>query len=224
MVVEMPSVYNLRLGALPVLANPVAHLLGDEHPELVRALCESRDPTLREVVALVTGTEPRTNATRRLIEERVGLWRRASEVLADLVATAAVGPSYVYAAARFTIGTLSEFTGQPTSSTVSPPFPGRVRLCLAFLRAMGHQAPFSSEYLEVPNSALDSNLCAAIARLVKEPFAGDEQLEVSHDSLRAGRIASSRPVEIVGALWRAVVRKSGYLNEMAALLSVIGNG
>ena len=220
-VIEVPPEIRLRLGAVPMIAHPVVQLLGDRLENLVKAIVEispKRYPHLANVV-------PRFEESGKSYVfgdfelHRPRQRRVALDVAADLVSCVITGPPYVFARARFAVGNL----GEPAAAAPedSPSFRLRLGMCLGLLKAIGREAEFNSVYykqgpLEIPDNVVKE--VKKIPRLTRRwPEAN---IAAITNDLRAGRIVRAHPTAILIALWRAVAARSGYLNEVAALVSV----
>jgi hypothetical protein len=143
------------------------------------------------------------------------------QLAADLFALAAVGPQYIFAIARFAVGTLGDF-GRDVQLQSHAPLSARIAACLGYLHTYGIDCGFESPYFTggpqvVPNSVISA--VEAVTRPAEWPSA-DQVKTIAH-TLREGRIVEgASPVAILGALWNGVVNQSGYVHEIAALISV----
>jgi hypothetical protein len=220
---------QLRLGAIPICAYHIGWLNEPEVPEdsldlLVKSLLRPSDSDfsarVRRLVDAVMSCEA---GSARIL-------RTALSVLScDLLACATVGPAYVYSIARFVSPISTDDIKASASPSAEgwrrgyPPLGDRISLCLAFLKWRLIEPHFRSMYLQDVPTIRAHEFFEWILSKVDSPYTPEE-----HDQARGklksdlmnGIVVSSRPSLIVNALWDGVVRKSGYVNEMAALASV----
>src|SRR5216684_2817833 len=220
--VEFPAEIRLRFGAIPVIAREIAQMKGHEidtiaakfHEELAFGFHrEWHTPELR-----LAERGSADDARDRYLETDL----RA--LAADLLAVAAVGPQYVFAVARFAVGTLGDFSTAAWHSTNRLSFRFRISACLGLLNSLGDYPPFVSPYLPEGPKALPDSIVSAVRRAVGDikPHEPNEIVRITK-ALAAGSIVSdASPSAILSALWDAVARGSGYLNEVAALISLAG--
>jgi len=205
---------------------------------IVRAICSALTERLGRVVLTLGDVERPRNPSLDLllptlkvrdghpvvteVERHQHLVSRvAKEIAADLLATAVAGPPFVFAMARFAVGQLGEVDTERLHRLILTSFRTRLRACLGMLAAMGIQPGFHSAYLgdgplELPDEVVDVVIAAAGAVYKSD----EKELEKIRGALAAGRIVRARPTAILTALWRAVAERSGYLHEVAALMSI----
>ncbi|MBZ5491448.1 MAG: hypothetical protein LAO76_11000 [Acidobacteriia bacterium] len=218
----IPVQFRLRLGALPVLAHEIAHLVLD-HSLLVEKLADrkyraekdSLTTTIEEISQMAEDDLP----SKMQEAEMARAW--ALELLADCVAALIAGPAFLYAMARFATGTLSESRRKGTQT--HPPFANRLRCCLAFLKARGFDVPFQSKLLTVGDETIGNTLSRDIQALVPRPYTVTEHDDAKtkvKEALQNGRVPDAAPTAVLNALWDAVVRKESYVNEIASLFAM----
>ncbi len=223
---SLPRELKLRLGAFPVVAHQVAHQVVKLRIGSVRELISKKpeDSLLQEIIK-VFDNKPEQSANVQdhdPINNLEDFTRWAEELVCDLIATTVAGPAYVCAMARFATGTLSDFIGRGSSTLSFPSYSSRVLVCLRFLNSLGFNIPFSSEYLVSDIKPLEEDFVKGIVALVPNPYTVEQNKELGRiqAELMAGRIVKASPVQILNAIWDAVIRKSGYVNEISTLISL----
>jgi hypothetical protein len=215
MLVSYPRRLGLRAGALPVLASSVAWAtcdLAEVGSQLVTGGLGDAGEELG--VRLAEETIP-TDADRRAAISR------AEIMLADLVAAAVAGPAYVFALARFAPGSMGPSTSRLPTERV-PALEERILVCLRLLRKMRINVPFASRYMTYEGARCGKELAETIMALVVDPFDGRRaRLRPVIRALRRGEIVDEPPTLLLNALWDSVVRRSGYLNEIALFESLV---
>jgi hypothetical protein len=228
-VIEVPAETRLRLGALPVVARLVAALMRNELTTIGEALTQS--------YGLGKSTRPHTVVDdlfpsmdirrRRGFYEEVERYDRLAQqirkvIAADLIATTVAGPAFVFAMARFAVGTLGDL-GDYHSVGWRPSLRARLTVCLEYLNALGLNEPrFQSKYLPAVTTSLPEPIVKAVkaaTRGVKRPTPAE--LDAIAATLSDGRVVKDQsPTAILSALWRAVPAGGTYIHEIAALISV----
>lgn len=238
-IISMPREAKLRLGAFPILGHEVGHfilekksdfLVAEIISDLVNEKCAIsfhgafsdldkiwRDGKLQKVTSI--------NEMENMIEQMKLFKNRISVILCDLIATALVGPAYVYALPRFALGTMGYFSDRNRHQKTHPSIASRILLCIELLVSLGFTPSFNSEYLEVSGSQMDRCLVDKIISLIKEPYScyQHSNIEEIQNSLAKGIIISNRPTLIINALWDAVIHRKNYINEIATLSSLVAN-
>lgn len=231
LIVCVPRQLRFRLGAMPVLAHEVAHIIARQDVELIRAVATGDkrfgSATLRDVFEQLALPEAPMgyDEERDYLETLPTAFRWAEEILSDLVAASLCGPAYLYSISRFAIGTLSQLEGRGRPSETHPPFSKRLALCIGLLESTGFEVPFRSRYLRLRHESLAPDLCHRIVSLVRTPYLAPEHSTAVNEvkaHLLAGKTVEASPVQVFNALWDAVVRKHGYVNEIAMALSLKG--
>lgn len=226
-VLEFQSSSRTRLGAVPIVAHELAHLLADTSADATTQVeealfhDEALKPLFKQYLERYSNNESDSEAAWRRMQWRSMSW--AKELAADVLATVAVGPSYLYAFSRFALGTLGDIRREDVFSHAEthPPIGLRLRSCAAVARLLFLDTKFSSRFLPESGPTLPLEVLKNLAALVRDPFrTPPETLDTIMADLRAGQIAQARPTEILAALWRAVANKTGYVNEIGALVSV----
>jgi len=248
-IITIPRQFKNRLGALPILAHEVGHKVIDhekviDNPILKLVgesiskkdfsnLGETLSSLFREALPQRKESERDLLQYQDLLQYHMQLSETlqiissyASEILSDLIAISLTGPAYLYALSRFATGTLHEFVGDSMVSDTHPAFRKRILLCLEFLQAIGIIVPYESEYLEKPEGSFPSALVKKILAYVEMPYLLEDHEKaigrIKSDLLN-GRQVSASPVLVLNALWDAVMKKEGYVNEIAVLLSLQQN-
>jgi hypothetical protein len=223
--VAIPRSFRFRLGAFPVLAHEVAHIRVQAMKQEIEKLTLRTWPgRFNEAFgSLKLNESPLTlEATKEYARRgRVGnSW--ATEILVDLIATATVGPAYIFSFARFIVGTPLDGNADWERNPTHPPIAQRLFLCLDFLKFLDFDVQFESRYLKWINTPIDEELARIALSAVKKPYTVDEHRQIRHvqQQLQAGQIANHNPVIILNALWEAVAQKRGHINEIATLLSM----
>ena len=211
-VVEIPAETRLRLGAIPMLAREVAWMMQDDLNRIVIRLKKLRhdgDHWARSFLP-----PPPDKPDDRDRQDRI-----AREMAADLIATAAAGPQYVLAMARFAVGTLSRSELSDVGGGQRLPFHARLSACLELLHARTTPIDFASVYLPASKHELPEDI-RKLLEVIAPTDRDLENLDDINDLLCEGCVVEARPLAILGALWRAVAKRSRYVNEVAALVSV----
>jgi len=225
-IVYLPDETRLRLGSLPILAHEVAHAVVSEFSPLCLEFFKNRDkdPLVDAVFSkLLThhAALPVADELSRRAEQESIAARWSLEIICDLVATLAVGPSFVYAFSRFLVGTLRQFekpTDERRLDRLYPPLAKRLTLCLALLRAINPETVFNSAYISAPPAPLSPYFVRMVREIVRDPASMPSP--VIPAALRVGRIPLARPTDVVASIWSAVANRTGYLHEIAAMLAV----
>jgi hypothetical protein len=155
--------------------------------------------------------------------KRAFVW--AKVILCDLLATAAAGPAYVYSFARFSAGYTYDCNGISPMNSPYPSIVSRLLLCLDFLSWLGFSVNFNSRFIKWEKEEMDEDLGELVMAAIREPYTPlqHESIWQAQGFLMDGRPAQVDPVTILNSLWEAVVSKRGYINEIAALVS-LGSG
>lgn len=219
--IEVPPEIRLRLGALPMIAHPVVRLMDAEVGDIANAIgriSANEQPWIAELRLHILGRDEQSISFEDL---HARMQRSAREIAADLLAAAVAGPPYVFAMARFAVGNLGESLRGPVPAGDRPPFRLRLAIVLGALEALGHITRFNSSYYSHAPVELPDSILAVVRKATANILPVDEPKIVEITTcLKTGRVATGRPTEIVTALWRAVAGRTGYLNEIAALVSV----
>jgi hypothetical protein len=215
MLVSFPRRLVLRAGALPVLANPVTVATCDiETP--ARELSLGDLTKAGEALGVRLDGGPASTA-----EDAAGALSRAEVLLCDLVAVCVAGPAYVFSLARFQTGSMSGGAATLPAER-APALDERIRACLRLLRRLRVQIPFASRYVADDRMPCNKQLADTVLGLVRERYDGRQsRLRPVIKALRKGEIVDEPPSLLLNALWDAVVRRSGYLNEVALYESLI---
>lgn len=220
-IVEIPAEIRLRLGALPMIAREIAWLLEDDLDRISNRLqeMEQRDPWVTTFLPR-RPQSPRTPPEALQRHKEVTL-QCAREMAADLIAAAVAGPQYVFAMARFAVGTLSQSEHRGFRNGQRLQLRRRLSACLALLRTLGAPAEFTSIYLPENEVTLPKDLVDLVCAIPSCDGASlaDDVAEVTH-GLTRGCVVRARPRVILATLWRECVRRGAYVNEQAALVSV----
>lgn len=220
--IEVPAEIRLRLGAMPVIAHEVvAAAMTDKLDEIGNSLVGLRPVEYPEIYRLLPKLrlrldhEPDEDVQRhRLAVRRIG-----RQIGADLLACAAAGPPFIFALARFAAGTGTAATLASGTDEVLP-LQTRLSLCIGLLNALGRPPGFISSYLPDQGSAVPGPVVDIVRASIMDECASEEEIQRIMADLRSGRVVSARPTAILEALWRGVAARSGYVHEIAALVSV----
>jgi hypothetical protein len=236
----IPGGHKYRLGALPLLARQVAHVVArryqNHNPVFEIATSILKMPEVsdqsRRMTSLFSSIEISKKDTQFRLDETEELINRlyiasewSMEIFCDLLATALVGPSYVYALSRFATGTFAEFSAEARQYVSYPPMPDRVCLCLDFLKSMKITTVFTSRYLLWEYEPLPDKIVSGVLDKIARPYSvmdHERATSVIKKELQNGNTVDETAILILNALWDAVVKKEGYVNEIAALVSVAG--
>lgn len=213
-IIGFPRRLALRFGALPLLASTVAKV-GGELLDIAADLVDgSRETAGRELGVRVTDEDEAAVRTAAI--------ERAHMILSDLVGTAIMGPAFMFALARFATGHIGGGGGS-TPAARRPPLRERLGRCLALAGQVGMDPGFVSIYVDVADQTLSQEVAEFVVGLVATPYGSSDeaQLPAVCDSLRAGEIVDVAPVIALNALWSAVAKRSGYLNELALVDSIV---
>lgn len=236
-IISLPRETKLRLGAFPILGHAVGHFIFDKNHniivnEIIADLAEEKcalsfNGAFDDLDKIWKFDKLQTPTLLRELEDRAeqfNIFRnRLSEIICDLIAAALVGPAYVYALPRFAMGTLSQFCDRDKHHKTHPSIAARVVLCIELLNALGFMPTFVSQYLEVTENKMNKYFVSKILSLIKEPYSYNQHSNIGEiqKSLANGVIISNRPTIIINALWDAVIHKRNYINEIAALSSLL---
>jgi hypothetical protein len=215
--VEFPAEIRLRLGAIPVIAHQIARMRERDLERIANLLAEKEDsPDLR---CLFRGNHGHHATDESRERDEYYAREKGKQLAADLLATAATGPQYVFAIARFAIGTLGDFGTEVLEHRHRLTLSARISACLQYL---GELSPkFESPYFTRIPHCLPPAVLDIVRRVVRTDGIDNRELQTVTETLRDGRIvADASPIAILAALWNAVVRRSGYLHEIAALISI----
>lgn len=215
--IEMPRNHRLRLGSFPMLAHELAHLRlkFTDARDLLTGLADGHyGPEIADILL-------QRHSADSLDQ---GISHRAEELAADLIACCIAGPAYVYAVTRFAGGTLMDYSPQRRIHDYFPPLAERIRACINFVRSLGLPVHFESVFWEAREIRISDQLRRDVNEFVAISY-GMEEHSNAIGPVQAA-LGEGRPVEVdcgqvINALWDAVIRKSGYLNEFAVLYSVM---
>lgn len=223
--ISIPRYFRMRLGAFPILAHEVAHLRASGMRDVLENLARRQWPGRFKgsFEQLKLQDNPHTIDAIQEYEPRyrVGMsW--TTEILADLLATAAAGPAYVYSFSRFTAGEPYDQNIDWKRNLTHPPIANRLLLCLDFLSYLGFDVKFSSRILEWSKGEMDEELATIVLKAVKEPYTPQQHEETrkAQESLMSGRPTPCDSVVVLNALWEAVVNNGSHINEIATLVSL----
>jgi hypothetical protein len=220
-VVEIPAEVRMRLGAFPMIARELAWLLlDDDLNRLAVRIVEYRRQGNPWAVSVLPKLLEGNISPDKIDRHRTVVFRSAREIAADLIAAAVVGAQYVFAMARFAVGTLSQSELGPLHSEHHPAFRKRLAACLALWRQTGNAAAFSSIFLSETGVTLPDGVVDIVRESVAGLPANDEEVDRVTLALCAGRVVEASPVTVLAALWRAVAARGRYLNEVAAVISI----
>lgn len=204
----IPNSVNLRLGCLPLIAHLLSHLI-------------ISNELLLHFIELIKVNDLDLICDMQL-GERKNL-QTIEEVFADLIASAICGPAYVFALSRFALGTISDFDTPTPWVGDHPPLPIRLGYCLGFLHSMGFDILFQSNYdKSIVIKRLSSNTIAFLKDLL-HPYKRIDHNRATKSVkkiLMQGTPVNEEATIILNALWDGVSRKSGYVDEYAALYSI----
>lgn len=219
-IIEIPAEVRLRLGAIPMIAREIAWLKEDDINRIANTIEDLQKKGDRWASSFLPPfpDKPSNDESER---HAILVHRLGREMAADLLASAAVGPQFVFAMARFAVGTLSQSALGPMRHGRGLPFRTRLSACLSLLRHIGTPAEFTSLFLPetavtLPTAVVEMAL-RAISRDSRSPDSGLERIT---EDLQAGRVVRADPIAILSALWKAVVARGRYANEIAALISI----
>jgi hypothetical protein len=223
-VIEMPAEVRMRLGAVPMIAHEVVGVMTERLDEIARCLVGLKNAAYPELYALLPklllrrGHAPEEDVRRHQLALR-NIGRKFG---ADLLACAAAGPPFIFALARFGAGTGSAGT-QVSGTEDMLPLQTRLSMCIGLLNALGRPPGFISSYLPDAGMTIPPDVIAVVRTSMVEACASEDEIRRITTDLRAGRVVRALPTAILEALWRSVASRSGYLHEIAALVSVANN-
>jgi hypothetical protein len=210
--ITYPRRLVLRAGALPLLAGSVVAGQCDLEPLAERLVDGDLRPAGRELGVRLEQGSP---------EHRAAATARAATFLSDLAATAAYGPAYAFALARFTPGAIAP---RDASSAPSPSIGlgERISLCLRLLRRLRINTRFSSKYVEGGLRSIRPELAELAMGLVAQRYDGRvATMRPVSAALTRGELVDEPPSLLLNALWMAVAGRTGYLNEVALYESLV---
>jgi hypothetical protein len=219
----LPRSCQLRLGSIPVIAHAIMHeLVQQKGPPLIEEfLAESGELAgIDDLVQNLSSSWAGIKNAGKVQE----VWARAEELVCDLFACTVCGPAYFYSMVRFVSGTLSDFVRPSKSAGTRLPFSKRCATCFRVLRGLGFEMSFHSDYFRTDVVPAPDSFCRWLNDKVSRPYMAHENtalLDACERELSEGKPSNADPVTLLNAVWRAVVRKGPYLNEIALLLSLI---
>ena len=218
--IEFPAESRLRLGAIPMVAHQVARMR-ERELELIADHLAKEESNPRYAWLFRNDHDHHAGTDDGWEQHRHSLNEMGKQLAADLLAVAAVGPQYLYAISRFAVGTLGDF-GVAASRHNRLSLSARLSACLGYLNAHDDFPKFESPYFidgpkMVPPAIV--KIVRGVAVRCELPSATEtEEIAVI---LRDGRIVDdASPTGILAALWEGVVQQSGYIHEVAALISI----
>lgn len=234
---ELPDLVTLpdwcagRLGALPVLAHEAGHIatsgLGEEvYSELFRQV-ESLDASSAWRDQGGGKFDKHLNATEDLRQHFHVLCNWADELAADLIACALCGPAFLFAFARFALGTLHTMGSEDESvSHTHPPTSSRLRTCEWALQQWGFDVQLQSTFLPDGLKLVeDVGLLQSVREIVSRPYGLEEHAQAvgaTESALHRGELlGATPPTVLLNALWHSVVDKTGYANEVALAYALL---
>ncbi|MHA1484301.1 MAG: hypothetical protein ACTSPR_03165, partial [Candidatus Thorarchaeota archaeon] len=238
--ISVLDVHKYRLGALPLLAHQVAHVIVRNSREvnpvakIAWSILRKEDDSdysnkMKSMFSFIGSSKMYTpsdsDSAKILAEHLLVAHRWSEEVYCDLLATSLVGPSYVYALSRFSTGTFTEFSNKPSGHESDPPLPERVGLCLDLLEFTQIRPVFESPYLPWEYERLPNEVLSGITSEIANLYSVRDHEEATgriRKELINGHVVEAPAILVLNALWDAVVKKEGYANEIAAFVSVAG--
>lgn len=223
----LSETHRLRLGALPLIAHELAHLENSTaHGAVIsRLLAADYAGYPADILRKVAPHLGQWDGNIEVLSREGGPAQQwAEELVADLVACASCGPSYVYALARFALGSMSQFADRSVMHLSYPPIGDRISLCLSYFAHFSIEVPFESKFISEVNIVDLGSLSDDIVKLLHDsytPLQHNEAITTVKELLMQGHVIDARPTLILNALWDGVVRRSGYVNELAAVSSIL---
>jgi hypothetical protein len=223
-VIEVPAEIRLRLGALPMITHEVVAVMTEKLDAIASSLVGLDRLQFPELHALLPKLRVRND--RELDSEverhRHGVRRVGRELAANLLAAAVAGPAFIFAMARFAAGAGPAAVAVEAREELLP-LRSRLSACIGILDALERPAGFISSYLPETGMKLPGEIISIVRESISaaEPPSENEICRIT-EALRAGRVVDAPPTFILDALWRGVATRSGYLHEIAALVSVAG--
>jgi hypothetical protein len=239
--VQFPDYLRHRAGALPLLARPAAQSLFEdnfsESPGQGYAFFALKRFVSQFMAKTFTGhDESRGNRIFPIREPEElrylppPLRRPLRFLLYDVMATLTMGPAYVYSLSRFCLGSLHEMFVHPLAynpvdyTIYDLSIARRMGICLRCLEVMSIPFELSlSRFGVFPlrgNEFIDRAILDAPLRIysLRDHARAVDDVQ---KALQAHRIIEAEPRLVLNALWDAVVRRKGYVNELATFLSLV---
>lgn len=229
---SLPREMKLRIGSFPILAHEIGHALLENNNIIINEVALSildgkYKTTFLGIFDHITKPKQLTKAASIIYKNNINImFKWLNEILSDLIATALAGPAYIYAFARFATGTLHHYlTDDKKHYPTHPSIDIRILLCIEYLNSLGFVSSFASGFLKSTSNMMHNDLVEMIFSLVSKPYTLDQHSGIStiQQSLIQGNIIHNDPILILNALWDSVIDKKGYINEIAALLSLINH-
>ncbi|KAB2942543.1 MAG: hypothetical protein K8F92_02510 [Hyphomicrobium sp.] len=226
---SISRVHRMRLGAAPVTAHLVSHIKNLEMTEKeLMVLIETPDTDFfRNAIKRIDPQWERPDFDSLAMRKSLGVFCRALSVIrSDLLSCAIAGPAYLYALARFmSPGGYDDVSGGSREGWRRgyPPLSERMLLSLSFLKWRGLHPHFTSVYFHDRETIQAPDFFQWVLGNAASPYTAEEHQQALGDlkrSLMHGNPVSSAPSLVLNALWDGVVRKSGYVDEMAAVASI----
>ena len=150
-------------------------------------------------------------------------------IACDLISCAVAGPAYLYALARFAPPDNYSNSRQTSNDHWRRGYPSlaeRISCALGFLKWRGLDPHFASIYYQESAGLEAPDLFEWVLSTATSPYTPEDHKRAIGEikrSLMKGDVIPSRPTLVLNALWDGVVRKSGYVDEMAAVSSINGS-
>jgi hypothetical protein len=234
-VIKYPRYFDMRAGALPLLARPAAQSIFEDCLDGGRQVAEEFFAVKRFASQFLPKRLYDQDASQDWrIEKPDDLkmmptpMRTPLRALAyDALATLLMGPAYFYALLRFSLGSYYEFFfGQPVMPLAhgvmvyTPTLRDRLAVCFRCLEVLN--VPCRFRFTENDYSTDERIDIAILETPFKRYDPGTHGRAVNEvkPQLQRNEIPEAHPREVLNALWDGVVKRDAFVNEAATYLSI----
>jgi hypothetical protein len=239
-IVEFPSYFDARAGALPLLARPAAQSIFEDNTGHIPSQLLYDFYPIKRFVAQFMPSKIAGEDTTRLFHIKSpshihfipsAVLRSIRHVVYDVLATLLMGPAYVYALLRFELGNFYQVLFRNRILAVAHgmlyemSLRDRIAVCLRCLELVGIPTALDFTDLGISPARGDSAVDSAILTTPVSIYDADaHQRAVTSvkERLQRGELPAGNPRSILNALWDAVVRREEHVNELAVFLGVSG--
>jgi len=238
-IISLPDWCSGRLGALPVLAHEVGHIVASQKGKVPLTELFLEVERIHGANVVPDSSKQRSHLYLT-IEKHIKIMKEkqqrlsilqnwTNELAADLIACALCGPAYLFAFARFALGNLYAIgSGKELIWQTHPRTSSRLRTCEWALQKWGFKLNFHSNYLPdvVPLLIENEDLLQLVRDAIPRPYSVMEHsiaVNGVESSLHGGELIQADPTLLLNALWHSVVNKTGYANEIALAYSLLNS-
>ncbi len=234
-VIKYPRYFDMRAGALPLLARPAAQSIFEDCLDGGQQAADEFFAVKRFVSQFLPKRLYDRDASQEWRIEKpdnlkmiMSPMRTPLRALAyDALATLLMGPAYFYALLRFSLGSFYElFFGRPVMPLAhgvmvyTPTLRDRLAVCLRCLEVLNIPCRFRfTENDYSTDERIDIAILETPFKLYDSGAHGRAVNEVK-PQLQRNQFPEAQPREVLNALWDGVVKREAFVNEAAAYLSI----